>query len=74
MAAQDLRVRLEKAEGGLLAQCIASPSIIVTGKNRTEVRAKLKECIEGYVEAFPESKRRFFSGGRMKKAVFVEAR
>ena len=69
-----LRVRLDKDEGHLLAQCIASPSIIVSGRNRTEVRAKIKECVGGYVEAYPEAKRKFFAGHKMKKVVFVEAR
>ena len=69
-----MRVRLEKDEGRLLAQCTANPSIIVTGKNRTEVRANLKDCISGYVEAFPETKKEFFTGDKMKKVVFVEAR
>ena len=67
----NLRVRLDKDEGGLLAQCVANPSIIVTGRNRTEVRAKLEECIGGYVQAFPDAKKQFFTGERMKKAVFV---
>lgn len=67
----NLQVRLDKDEGGLLAQCVANPSIIVTGRNRTEVRTKLKECISGYVQAFPDAKKQFFTGERMKKAVFV---
>lgn len=73
MAVQTLKVRLEKDDGGLLAQCIADPSVLVTGRNRTEVRANLKACIAGYVEAFPRAKRRFFAGDRMKRVVFVEA-
>ena len=70
---QTLKVRLEKDEGGLLAQCTANPSILVTGKNRTEVKASLKACITGYVEAFPKTKKQFFAGDKMKKVVFVEA-
>ena len=73
MAMQTLKVRLEKDGGGLLAQCIADPSVLVTGRNRTEVRASLEACIAGYVEAFPRAKRRFFAGDRMKRVVFVEA-
>ena len=68
-----LKVKLEKSETCLLAQCTANRSIIVSGKNRTEIRAKLASCISGYVEAFPESKRQFFVGDKMKKVVFVEA-
>ena len=72
MVAQNLRVWLETDEGGLLAQCIANPSIIVSGKNRTDVKANLKMCIDGYVQAFPETKRQLFTGDKMKKVVFVE--
>ena len=73
MVMQTLKVKLEKDEGGLLAQCTASPAIIVTGKNRTEVKASLKACITGYVQAFPKTKKRFFAGDKMKKVIFVEA-
>ena len=72
MIAQTVRVRLEKDEGILLAQCAANPSILVTGKNRAQVKANLRECIAGYVQAFPQAKRRFFTGGKMKKFIFVE--
>ena len=73
METQTLKVKLDKDEGRLLAQCTADPSIIVTGKNRSEVRAKLRECIAGYVQAFPKTKKRFFTGDNMKKVAFVEA-
>ena len=68
-----LKVKLKKSETCLLAQCAANQSIIVSGKNRTEIRAKLASCISGYVQAFPESKRQFFVGDKMKKVVFVGA-
>ena len=68
-----LKVKLKKSETCLLAQCAANQSIIVSGKNRTEIRTKLASCISGYVQAFPESKRQFFVGDKMKKVVFVEA-
>lgn len=66
-----LKVKLERTKSYLLAQCVANPSIIVSGKNRTDIRAKLASCIAGYVEAFPKSKRQFFVGDKMKKVVFV---
>ena len=66
-----LKVKLEQSETYLLAQCVANPSIIVSGKNRTEIRAKLASGVAGYVEAFPKSKRQFFVGDKMKKVVFV---
>ena len=68
-----LKVKLKKSETCLLAQCAANQSIIVSGKNRTEIRTKLASCISGYVQAFPESKRQFFVGDKMKKVVFVGA-
>lgn len=68
-----LKTRLEKSENYLLAQCITNPSIIVSGKNRTELKAGLATCIAGYVEAFPKSKKQFFVGDKMKKVAFVEA-
>ena len=68
-----LKTKLEKSENYLLAQCTANPSIIVSGKNRTDLKARLAACIAGYVEAFPKSKKQFFVGDKMKKVVFVEA-
>ena len=68
-----LKIKLKKSENYLLGQCTANPSIIVSGKNRTEIRTKLASCISGYVQAFPESKKQFFVGDKMKKVVFVEA-
>ena len=72
MVVQTMKVKLERDEGRLLAQCTANPSILVTGKNRTEVRANLKVCITGFVQAFPQTKKQFFTGEKMKKVVFVE--
>ena len=66
-----LKVKLKRSETYLLAQCVANPSIIVSGKNRTDIRAKLASGVAGYVEAFPKSKRQFFVGDKMKKVVFV---
>ena len=66
-----LKVNLKRTKSYLLAQCVANPSIIVSGKNRTEIRADLASCIAGYVEAFPKNKRQFFVGDRMKKVVFA---
>ena len=66
-----LKVKLEQSETYLLEQCVANPSIIVSGKNCTDIRAKLASGVAGYVEAFPKSKRQFFVGDKMKKVVFV---
>ena len=68
-----LKVKLKRTKSYLLAQCTANPSIIVSGKNRTEIKADLASCIAGYVEAFPKSRRRFFVGDKMKKVVFVDS-
>ena len=68
-----LKIKLKKSENYLLGQCTANPSIIVTGKNRTEIKADFAACVSGYVQAFPESKKQFFVGDKMKKVVFVEA-
>lgn len=68
-----LKVKLEQSENYLLAQCVADPSIIVSGKNRTGIRANLASCVAGYVQAFPKSKKRLFAGDRMKKVVFVDS-
>ena len=74
MAGQAVRVRLDRNGDRLLAQCINCQSIIVTGGTRAEVRANLKECIAGFVQAFPRTKRRFFGAdGKMKKIEFVLA-
>ena len=71
MVMQTMKVELAKDGGHLLAQCAANPAILVTGNNRTEVRANLKTCITGFVQAFPETKKQFFTGEKMKKVVFV---
>ena len=67
-----LKVKLEKSENYLLAQCTTNPSIIVSGKNRTEIRAKLASCMSAYVQVSPKSKKQFYVGDKMKKVVFVE--
>ena len=56
-----------------MGQCTSNRTVLVTGKNRGEVRANLRTCIAGYVEAFPRAEKQFYTGGKMKKAVFVEA-
>ena len=68
-----LKIKLKKSESYLLGKCTSNPSIIVTGKNHTEIKADFAACVSGYVQAFPESKRQFFVGNKMKKVVFVEA-
>lgn len=73
MAGRELKIRLDRDGGHLLAQCVANPAILVTGRNRTEVRANLRTCITGFVQAFPQTKRQFFAGDAMKRLVFVEA-
>lgn len=67
-----LKVKLEKSENYLLAQCTTNPSIIVSGKNRTEIRTKLVSCVSAYVQVSPKSKKQFYVGDKMKKVVFVE--
>ena len=54
-----------------MAQCVCCQVIIVSGRDRAEVRERIKECIAGYVEAFPNARERFFEGDRMKKVAFV---
>lgn len=55
----------------MLAQCQDNPEIIVTGKDETEIKTKLKEIVTGYVEAFPESKDQFFENGKMLEADLI---
>lgn len=70
-AAHTIRFRLERDGDGLLAQCTCCQVIIVSGRNRKEVRERIKECITGYVEAFPLARERFFEGDRMKRVVLA---
>ena len=70
---QDLVVRLTKVEGSLMGQCASNRAVLVTEKNRGEVKANLRTCVAGHVEAFPRAERQLFSGGKMKKVVLVEA-
>ena len=65
-----LQIQLTKTKEGMLAQSEDNPEIIVTGKNKTEIKTKLKEIITGYVQAFPESKDQFFENGKMLEADF----
>ena len=56
-----LQVKLVKTKEGMLAQCLDRPEIIVVGKNKSTIKSKLEEIIEGYVIAFPETKNDFFT-------------
>lgn len=67
-----LKVKLEKSKSYLLAQCTTNPSIIVSGKNRAEIRAKLASCVSAYVQVSPKSRKEFYVGDKMKTVVFVE--
>lgn len=71
MASPVITAKLTRGDGRILAQCVGTPAILVTGANRTEVRANLKACIDGFVQAFPDTRGRFFAGGRMKKIVLA---
>ena len=51
-----LRINLEKTADGLLAQYPDRPEIIVSGRNRTEIKKNLKTIMAGCVEAFPETR------------------
>lgn len=72
MLQPELKFKLEKSKSYLLAQCTANPSIIVSGKSRAEIRAKIASCVSAYVQVSPKSRKQFYVGGKMKKAVFVE--
>jgi predicted RNase H-like HicB family nuclease len=44
----------EEPEGGYSAQCVELPGAISQGDTRKEALTKIKEAIEGYLEAFPD--------------------
>jgi len=44
----------EEPEGGYSAQCVELPGAISQGENRKDALDKIREAIEGYLEAFPE--------------------
>ena len=67
-----VRVKLEKIKGGLLAQCLDNPEIIVTGDNKEQINKNLIKIIDGYVEAFPETKNSFFENQQRFKVDFIE--
>ena len=67
-----LRVNLEKTADGLLAQYPDRPEIIVSGRNRTEIKRNLKTIMAGYVEAFPETRGELSGGGTDFKIDFRE--
>ena len=50
-----------KTSEGIMAQCPNNPEIIVTGKNKTEIKSQLKTLINCYVKAFPDTKNKFFT-------------
>ena len=67
------QVKLTKTKEGMLAQCLDNPEIIVVGKNKTEIKSNFKEIVKGYVEAFPETKREFFTpDNKMIEANFIK--
>ncbi len=55
-----MSVDLFKIPEGYLAQCPNHPEILVTGKTKSEIKDNLKRLLNGYVEAFPETKHKFF--------------
>lgn len=70
---QKLNVKLTKIDNGLMAQCMDNPAIIVSGKNKTQIKSKFKEIIDGYIQAFPETKTDFFTkNNKMFEVVFTE--
>ena len=48
----------EEDEGGYSVQCVELPGAISQGETRKEALANIKEAIQGYLEAFPDEKRR----------------
>ena len=51
---EPIRIKVEKKEGGFIAQCLDNPAIIVTGASKADMRKNLNAAITGYVYAFPE--------------------
>ena len=69
-----LEVRLTKLPEGMMAQCLDKPEILVTGKNKREIKANLQKIIGGYIEAFPETRKDFMSANNTMMGVkFIEA-
>ena len=70
---EQLRVKLSKTKDGMLAQCLDKPEIIVTGKNKTQIKTELNKIIEGYVEAFPSTKNDFYkTNGKLLEVMFLK--
>lgn len=55
----------EEDEGGYSVQCVELPGAISQGETKKEALGNIKEAIQGYLEAFPEEKRRL----QLKKEV-----
>lgn len=70
---EPIRVKVEKKKGGFIAQGLDNPAVIVTGASKADIRKNLKDAIAGYVYAFPEDRKEFFQGGRMRKLNLLEA-
>ena len=70
---EPIRVKVEKKEGGFIAQHLNNPAIIVTGASKADIRKNPRAAITGYVYAFPEDKSEFFQGGKMRKVDLLEA-
>lgn len=71
---EPIRIKVEKKEGGFIAQCLDNPAIIVTGASKADMRKNLNAAITGYVYAFPEDKNEFFQDGKMRRVDLLEAR
>ena len=67
-----LEVRLTKIPKGMMAQYLDKPEILVTGKNKREIKANLQKIIGGYVEAFPETRKELMSANKMMSVKFIE--
>jgi predicted RNase H-like HicB family nuclease len=55
----------EEEEGGYSAQCLELPGAISEGDTKEEALKKIREAIQGYLEAFPEEAERL----KLKKEV-----
>ena len=57
-------------EGGLIAQGLDCPAIMVTDADKAQIRKNPETAISGYAEAFPEGRKDFSDGGKMRRSAF----
>ena len=56
-----------------IAQHPRYKEILISGGNIQQVKNNVQRCLHGYIQAWPETKRRFFTNNKMLDIKFTRA-